>query len=533
VVSWDETHLLYQVWALLNFKPLEQLCAEYHHQNGRGRWATHTVPKLIRALILRYLEDLSLRETEERVRYHMMYKWFCGYALFEHGPDHTRLHRFEQWVLTHHPRAFFDTVLKQIDQDIPSAGQQIQMADTFALLANASLEGLTRRLRHASKRLLTVLKKEDPVGYNYVFTHLDNQALFGTKNDKSGYDLHPQEREARRMKTAQAVIRLVTLVREQNGGEQVAEWLGWLEKILTDEFELQSDATGQPVVLRVYCQKERGTYPVYSATDPEATMRNHGENKQDFGYNVSVATTTDFVREVQVATGSEPDPVALPALLSNQLEHHQHVPEKILYDQAAGSGKVAVTVQTASQGQTQLVAKPMYETKAKKSKRFTAHDCTINEDERVLTCPEGRITSRKYRSGSGDGYTFRFPAPYCQGCQLLLACRGSDKPPTTPRNFFLSDYHLAYQQLVAYSKTKIFAQEMKQRPQVERVIAGLVRYNGARRARFRGLAKVDYQMKMCATSYNLKRWVQLHTKRSHLPLARGSPTSSAPSVSLA
>ena len=43
--------------------------------------------------------------------------------------------------------------------------------------------------------------------------------------------------------------------------------------------------------------------------------------------------------------------------------------------------------------------------------------------------------------------------------------------------------------------------------------AGLVRYNGARRARFRGLKKVDFQMKMCAMAYNAKRWVQKRKRK--------------------
>ena len=57
---------------------------------------------------------------------------------------------------------------------------------------------------------------------------------------------------------------------------------------------------------------------------------------------------------------------------------------------------------------------------------------------------------------------------------------------------------------------------MKLRPLVERIIAGLVRYNGARQARRRGLRNADFQMKtcpersrrMCATAFNLKTWLR-------------------------
>lgn len=496
----------------------------------------HSTAKLVRALVLRYVNNLSLRETENQLHYHLLSKWFCGYSIFEPGPDHSQLHRFEKWVMDNHPRAFFDTFLNQIDNDVPQARTAIEMGDTFAMLANATLEGLTRRLRHGSRRLLVVFKKEDPVGYELVQAELDQASLFGRPAERSGYRLSEEERQQRRIRTAQAVVGLLALVRSQDGGQKVAEWLGWLEKILTDEFHLQQDEQGGLTVVGVRSQKERGRYPVHSATDPEATLRNHGANKTDFGFNVSVAANELFIREIQAATGSQPDPVDIPDLLANQLTYHDYAPEKFLYDQIAGTGKAAAQVHQATQGQTQLVAKPLKEIQS--SQKLGPQHCTLSDDQRTLTCPVGRVSSRQYRSGSGDGFIFRFSAPVCTGCRLLRQCRGSAKSPTSHRDFFISDHRLFLERLVAYSQTETFKQEMKRRPQIERVIAGLVRYNGARQARFRGLAKVDYQAKMSAMAYNLKRWATLHTLRATCPAdqsipARGSPQLALPALTVA
>jgi len=99
--------------------------------------------------------------------------------------------------------------------------------------------------------------------------------------------------------------------------------------------------------------------------------------------------------------------------------------------------------------------------------------------------------------------------------------------PQTPKSVFISDYRAQWDRLAAYSQTDAFKLDMKLRPQVERVIAGLVLRNGARRARFRGLAKVDFQAKMCATAYNLKRWVSLLSgKRRQKRRRFGAPTPS-------
>ena len=54
---------------------------------------------------------------------------------------------------------------------------------------------------------------------------------------------------------------------------------------------------------------------------------------------------------------------------------------------------------------------------------------------------------------------------------------------------------------------------MKQRAHIERIIAGLVRFNGARDAESYGLENADYQARMAAMAYNLKRWTVLTRQR--------------------
>ncbi|MCP4357319.1 MAG: hypothetical protein GY796_04790 [Chloroflexi bacterium] len=162
-----------------------------------------------------------------------------------------------------------------------------------------------------------------------------------------------------------------------------------------------------------------------------------------------------------------------------------------------------------------------------KKDAFGPIEFALSDDLLTLTCPNGRSTASRYRSGSGDGFNFRFPKGACAGCLLLRECRGkkhwphSPDPyaqPTTPRNVFISDYRMA---LVAYSKTVAFKEDMKLRPHIERIISGLVLHTGVRRAWFRGLEKVDFQLKMCGAVYNLKRWVTLlRNKRLKQPLKK-------------
>lgn len=95
ILSHAQSHLLYRLQCHFDFSALEQACAAYHHTEGKGTHPTHTVPRLLRALLIKYLYDLSLREMEVRLYTDLLARWFSGYQLFDDLPDHTTLERFE------------------------------------------------------------------------------------------------------------------------------------------------------------------------------------------------------------------------------------------------------------------------------------------------------------------------------------------------------------------------------------------------------------------------------------------------------
>lgn len=509
----NSSHLLFVLNETLDFSPLEATCADYHKLNGKGRTVSHSVPRMLRALLVKYLYDYSLRQLEEKIRYDIFVKWFVGYPVFAAGPDHTTLERFEAYLILHHPRLFFDTVLKQIDVAFPNDRNRPQLGDTFAMQANAALETLVKRLRHTVQELLVAYQAADTDKYTQLWSQLDEKALFGHAAEKTECYLSTDQRRQRLLTTVDTVLDCLHCIRQTDVAPAVQIWVVRLEKILNDELHLEQDEEGRLTDIFLLSNKKRGSYRICSATDPDATIRNHGPGKKDFGYNVSVVTTTTFIREIQADTGSRPDANPIPELLQSQQKHHDLCPDKFIYDQAAGRGKTAHLVEQATNGRTQLVAKPLPSTR--KKGRFAPEDFTLSEGTFSLTCPHGRISCRSYRSGSGDGYNFRFIAAQCLGCPFLEPCRGSVDAPAKHKSVFISAYRAEWDRLVDYSQTDDFKLAMKLRPQVERLIAGLVLHNGARRARFRGLVKVDFQAKMCATAYNLKRWAALLSGKGH------------------
>lgn len=526
----NSDHLLVTIDKLVAFTTLESACAGYHKQNGNGHPIEHSVPKLLRAILVKYLYDLSLRELEAKIKYDIAIKWFVGYPVFANAPDHSTLSRFETHLILNHPRLFFDTMLRLIDIAFPDERTRPQIGDTFAMHANAALESLIKRLRHGTQELFLAYQKAAPKAYEQLYASIDMAGLFGEGAEKTECYLTVEQRRERLLQVVDTILDCLTVIKAETGSASppVQLWVARLEKILGDELQMERDENGCLIDVAYLSEKKRGTYRICSATDPDATIRNHGSKKVDFGYNISVAATTNFVREIQADTGSRPDAAPIPELLTSQIEHHDVCPDKFIYDQAAGYGKTVEQVDKATDRQTQLVAKPM-PSKRKKG-RLSPDDFILSEDRSSLTCPNGRVSRRKYKSGSGDGDTFRFITPQCQLCLLLKQCRGSDKQPTTKKEVFISDYRTEWNRLQEYSQTEAFKVDMSLRPQIERVISGLVLHNGARRARFRGSVKVDFQAKMNATAYNLKRWVSLLSGKPTKKRRRFSAPSPQPAI---
>jgi hypothetical protein len=506
----DPNHLLIKLNDQVEIAPLETSCAGYHHTTGRGAPPTHPVARLTRALLVKYLYNWSLRDLEWQIRFNLVVKWFVGYPIFAVGPDHSTLERFEVWVCFKHHRTFFDEIVRQIDRAFPDERQQAQVGDTYALRANAAKESLITLLRHTCQRLLATLHNIDPVREAAVRAELDTGALFGVQDERREFHLTAAERAARLQTTVHAALACARLVRAQLDTPTpllaaqrtpLLEWLGYLAKIITDE--VVCVATAQPAAPQVTERPadHKGGYRIGSATDPEATYRVHRADgtKTDFGYNVQVAVTANFVREVQVDTGAQPDAVAIPEVLRAEAEHHDLVVEKFIYDTAAGNGKTRALVATATAGHTQLAA-PLPPTHTPTGK-FTPDRFQLVEDDTTLICPNEQTTTVAYRSGSGDGRLFRFLGVQCRGCPVWELCRTQLPGSKGLRQVFISDYRREVEHARRYNATDAFKLDMAQRPRVERIIAALVRYNGARVARRRGKFKCDFQAKTLALAF--------------------------------
>lgn len=534
-----QKHWLWQLEQVADLTPLEQGCAGFHASSGRGAPVVHPIARLVRMLLVRHLQALSFRQSEELIDNHLLFKQFVGYKLFEPPPDHTTLCRFELWVLAHQPDLFFDEMLKQVYRLYPEEREGLLLTDTFGMFVRGARKYLIDLLRDVCQGLLKELADLDPVRHQQVLAQLNETALFGQKGDKITPALKPEERAERLQQVVNAALdlhaHLLSLLNEAPALSPDAEaklrlWLAAIAKIIADETTVISDPE-QPQKRRVVerAHGKKGTYRIACANDLDATYRDHGKGQAELQHNAALLTSDRFVHQTHVVTGAAPDPTTLVPLLEKLHKHQGFFPPKVVGDQIYGPGKTRAEVSAVSQGQTHLIALvPDYE---KRTDRFVPADFTLSEDGFSLTCPGGVTSTKIYFLPDKDGYEFRFTHKMCQDCPFWLTaeqlaakpdqtyCRAPECQPKSHRQVFISYHRDETLAAIEYNRTDQFKQEMKQRPLIERIIFNLTHFFGARYARSTGLLKANFQLRLAATAFNLRQLVRLSARKPGLAAA--------------
>jgi len=86
-------HPLKKIETLVSFKKIALNFKELETPAGRPGYSVETG---IKSLFLQFYYDLSDRQMEERLRYDMAFRWFCGFEIDNETPDHTYFCRVRQ-----------------------------------------------------------------------------------------------------------------------------------------------------------------------------------------------------------------------------------------------------------------------------------------------------------------------------------------------------------------------------------------------------------------------------------------------------
>lgn len=428
------------------------------------------------------------------------------------SPDHATLNRFHAWLARNEPAALFADVLRFLDLvDPEDPASTPQIADTFALASPAAPNEPALLLLRLAKRLVASWQEAAPAAQQ-LLTALDLRMLAQFPL------LYTRQQRDAALAPAVALANLLVQTLTPALPELAPHWrsaiqaqLDLLCKVVADE--TSTDAAGQ-VIERPLGAK--GHHRLASAVDPEATFRKHEPKPAVFGGNAAIATTKTRLRAAVLLDGCCADSAAPVALLEQQKAAGLTLPAKMIMDQAAGHGKTRAAVHSYSGGQTEIVARTP-QAGGYDASRFGGEDFKLSTDGGSCTCPNGVVSNKVYKSGAGDGVSFRFTAKQCTDCPLWAQCRAPESKPTSQRTVYISPYLGFLRAAAAFNKSAAGKELLAERWQVEPAIAWLVRYDGCRRARRVGRVAAQFHLLQACAVRNLWRWLA-RVARGQAPL---------------
>ena len=106
-------HVLFKVNQVVSLENMAYRIKDLETKVGRKGYGLKVA---LGCLLLQFYYDLSDRELEERLRYDMTFRWFCGFSITENTPDHTFLSRTRRQIGTKRIGQIFNYINKKAEE---------------------------------------------------------------------------------------------------------------------------------------------------------------------------------------------------------------------------------------------------------------------------------------------------------------------------------------------------------------------------------------------------------------------------------
>jgi hypothetical protein len=476
----------------------EDFAELYCPDNGR-----RSVPPslLALALVLQTHDNVSDQEAHDRACFDLRWKTALGVGVGDQPFAKSTLQEFRaQLVLHERQAAIFQESLKWVRtrarQGAFGKNKQVRLAlDTTAILGRGAVKDTYNLLGDSIALVveaLVVQAGEDVA----VWAEREGFSRYVNGESLKGQlDIDWSDKAQREAALAGIIAdadRLLELVRTARGeleagspgDRRLERAAALLARVLVQDIERRPSGA----VLKQGVSKDR----VLSTTDPE--MR-HGRKSPAWrfdGYKAQVAVDVDtqLVTAVAVLPGNAPDAEQALAVVEQTEQELECSVSEVVADAAYGAG--ATRQAFAAAGRT-LVAKVGV---VSNQGYFPKTDFHIDLKAGSCRCPAGEVTYDL--RGGPVRRRFQFAVEICGTCPLRPQCvRGQRGRTITvhPQERLLQDAR-------AFQATPAFREYRVRRQTVEHRLARLLQL-GIRQARYRGSAKVLFQLFMAAAVANL------------------------------
>jgi len=454
-------------------------------------------------LILQYFDDVSDRETAERVRFDLRWKLALGLPLDYRGFHYSSLCRFRSRLVEHSQERYaFDKLLQLAIAAGFLSRDAEQVIDSTPMHGAAALQDTYTLLRNGLRKLLIAMGESDPQRRRLAKRLKLSRYLNNRKPELDWAD--PVARKAHLQKLVADVQRLLaeacTAELAEGSVAQGAQTL--LEQLLAQDVTADDDGQYE---IKQGVAKDR----IISAVDPEMRHGRKSSSTRFDGYKGHVAAEPEsqLITEVLVTPANAYDAEAVEPLLDEQAARHGLKPFAVVGDQSIID---AERRRVLAEREVEAVGKV---TARRPDGRYAKADFEIDLGKGTVTCPAGHIVSenREHRDERGRVWrVFTFPRQLCGICPHRERCTTAKRTGRTVR---LHPQEDLLQAARAQQKTPGFKERYHHaRAAVERIISHLVRH-GFRQGRYFGQAKTLFQALWAAAAVNLQRLMGLICER--------------------
>jgi len=479
-------HFLRQVKAVLDFERFRPLVADcYSPSLGRG---AEDPVRLIKLEYLEFQYNLSDRDVLDEAHVNVAFRYFLDLALESRLPTSGLLAQFRQRLGAERHQALFDDVVAQA-RGYGLVKDRLRLKDATHVIANIAIPSTLELVAQTRDRLLASLEPYAP----------ERVAAERARADQI-------RRATADLKEAERLVQRVNHLRDL---------VAWAEQVAppadpgeTAGAAWQRFTAARRVAQRVLGQAAEPHPPdkLLSVVDADARCGKHGQFYNGYQLDISLDADSELITAVDTPPANTDEAANAAALLAHEEQVHGNDVQAFSIDGVGFRGDVLRTLSDPAGLGLTVYVPPAPESIP--SGGFPPTAFHLEDDGHVLVCPAEEETHTRVRNRLDTGWKFIFRARQCAACPLRAQC----SPAALAKNgrrVIKNDYEAEYQAARARAQTEAYAQVRQIHPKVERKLAELVRYHGARRARYWGQAKVRLQGLLTALVVNVKRIVKL------------------------
>lgn len=468
----------------------------YCQDNGRPPIS----PKLLAmVLLLQFHKNLSDREMERACMYDIEIKYALGLKLDERPFDHSSLGDFRKRLLEHgQSKMIFDKILNRlIDLELIKR-DEIQRIDATHMIADIAIPTVVALVKKGVREILKPLKGQRPKVYEKILGKIDaNEYTREKVNQADEGRLDIEKRKEKLVKVVMDARKMLKELEDVNVNRELRKRIEMLQRILRENV----NESGEKVQEREYKDKPKDL--LVSPIDEDARYGCKSDTKRFMGYkaNVTQSVENKFITNVEVIPGNKREADSTVGMVIDQKKNGL-VPQKLIGDAAYSDG---INRKMLKDNGTMMVA-PLRQVNERSQKVYPKSMFYFDEKMLTLTCPEGVKTSTYYEDPRAGLKQYNFPMSICRRCRAKKECTNAEEGR---RVVGISMFNKELREAEVYNITEQFKKDMKLRPAIEGKLSELTRYHGLRRARYRGLIKVQLQTLFTAAAVNIKRWIKL------------------------